>query len=214
MAETETSVDGVSPFVSQRDEGDKSGRTDTIENPVLGSRITFLERSADTGGEYVLVEIVEAPQALGPPLHIHPNQSETFEVAEGKLNLEVDGEEWTLGAGESTTVPPGQPHRYWNGSDEQIRATMELRPAGNFEIFLETTAGLAAAGKVNAAGVANPLQTAVILQEYWDVLRLVSPPQWIQKPLFAVLAPVGRLLGYRPDYRYAALTGTEPETPE
>jgi len=91
---------------------------------------------------------------------------------------------------------------------------MELRPAGNFEIFLETTAGLAAAGKVNAAGVANPLQTAVILQEYWDVLRLVSPPQWIQKPLFAVLAPVGRLLGYRPDYRYAALTGTEPETPE
>lgn len=91
---------------------------------------------------------------------------------------------------------------------------MELRPAGNFEMFLETTAGLAAVGKVNAAGVPNLLQTAVILQEYWNVFRLVGPPQWIQKPLFAVLAPVGRMLGYRPYYRYTALTGTKPETPE
>lgn len=176
--------------------------------------MTFLERSADTGGEYVLIEIVEAPHALGPPLHVHPTQSETFEVAEGRLNLEVDGKEWTLESGESATVPPGRPHRYWNESDEEVRATMKLRPPGNFEMFLETTAGLAAVGKVNAAGVPNLLQTAVILQEYWDVFRLVGPPQWIQKPLFAVLAPMGRMLGYRPYYRYAALTGTEPETPE
>lgn len=193
---------------------DNSGEPDTIENPVLGSRMTFLERSADTGGEYVRIEIVEAPHALGPPLHIHPSQSETFEVAEGRLNLEVDGRESTLEAGESATVPPGRPHRYWNGSDEQVRATMELRPGGNFELFLETTAGLAAVGKVNAAGVPNLLQTAVILQEYWDVFRLVGPPQWLQKPLFAVLAPLGRMLGYRPYYRYAALTGTEPEPSE
>lgn len=176
--------------------------------------MTFLERSADTGGEYVLIEIVEAPHAQGPPLHIHPKQSETFEIAEGRLNLEVDGEEWVLEEGESATVPPGQPHRYWNASDERVRGTMELRPPGDFEMFIETTAGLAKAGKVNAAGVPNLLQTAVILQAYWDVFRLVGPPQWVQKPLFAVLAPVGRMLGYRPYYRYAVLTGSEPEPNE
>lgn len=118
-----------------------------------------------------------SPVRTGAAATHPPNQSETFEVAEERLNLEVDGEEWTLGAGESATVPPGQPHRYWNGSDEQVRATMELRPAGNFEMFLETTAGLAAVGKVNAAGVPNLLQTAVILQEYWNVFRLVGPLQ-------------------------------------
>lgn len=187
---------------------------DTIENPVLGSRMTFIERSAETGGEYVLIEIVEAPHAQGPPLHIHPQQAETFEVAEGRLNLEVDGEELVLEEGESATVPSGTPHRYWNGSDEQVRATMELRPAGNFEMFLETAAGLAQAGKVNAAGVPNLLQTAVMLQEHWDVFRLVGPPQWLQKSLFAVLAPVGRLLGYRPYYRYATVTGSEPKMDE
>lgn len=192
----------------------KSGRTDTIENQVLGSRMTFLERSADTDGEYVLIEIVEAPHALGPPLHIHPKQSETFEIVEGRLNLEVDGEEWILEAGESATVRPGRPHRYWNGSDEQVRGTMELRPPGDFEMFLETVAGLAKAGRVNAAGVPNLLQTAVILQEYWDVFRSDGPPQRLQKPLFAVLAPVGRMLGYRPYYRCAAITGIEPVTNE
>lgn len=53
--------------------------------------MTFLKRNADTGGEYPLVEIVEAPHAQGPPLHIHPKESETFEVPEGRLNLEDDG---------------------------------------------------------------------------------------------------------------------------
>ncbi|WP_436924572.1 cupin domain-containing protein [Halosimplex amylolyticum] len=176
--------------------------------------MTFLERSADTGGEYVLIEIVESQHAQGPPLHIHPKQSETFEIDDGRRNLEVDSEEWIFEEGELATVPPGRPHRYWNGSDEQVRATIELRPAGNFEMVLETTAGLAAVGKVNAAGVPNLLQTAVILQQYWDVFRLVGPPQWRQKPLFAVLAPVGRMLGYRPYYRDAALTGSEPEINE
>lgn len=176
--------------------------------------MTFLERSADTGGEYVLVEIVEAPHAQGPPLHIHPNQSETFVISEGSLNLEVDGEERILQEGESATVEPGQPHQYWNGSDEQVRGTMELRPSGDFEMLLETVAGLAKVGKVNEAGVPNLLQTAVILQEHWDVFRLVGPPEWIQKPLFAVLAPVGSLLGYRPYYRYAELTGSDPAIAE
>lgn len=221
MAKAETSMgkagtsmgEGI-PFARQRNENDQSEVTDTVANPVLGSQMTFLERSADTGGEYVLVEIVEAPQALGPPLHVHPTQSETFEVAEGRLNLAVDGEEWTLEPGESATVPPGRPHRYWNGSDQPVRGTMELRPAGNFETFLETTAALAAAGKVNAAGVPNLLQAAVLLQEHWEVFRLVSPPQRIQKPLFAILAPVGRALGYRPSYRYGEVIEDQSEASE
>jgi hypothetical protein len=37
----------------------------------------------------------------------------------------------------------------------------------------------------------------VITEEYADVFRLASPPWPIQRLLLAVLAPLGRLLGYR-----------------
>ena len=38
---------------------------------------------------------------------------------------------------------------------------------------------------------------AVIASEYADEFRLASPPWPVQRALFAALAPVGRLLGYR-----------------
>jgi hypothetical protein len=48
------------------------------------------------------------------------------------------------------------------------------------------------------------LQGAVVLQEYEDEYRLARPPLYVQKALLAVLAPVGRALGYRGWYpRYS-----------
>lgn len=50
----------------------------------------------------------------------------------------------------------------------------------------------------------NLFQTALFSLEYEDVLYFTSPPRWIQKILFTVIAPFARLLGYRgsyPEYR-------------
>ena len=71
--------------------------------------------------------------------------------------------------------------------------------------MLETFWGLGSEGKTNRKGVPNLLQLAVIMTEYDDVMRLAKPPWIVQKLLFGVLAPVGRLFGYREWYpEYAA----------
>jgi hypothetical protein len=44
------------------------------------------------------------------------------------------------------------------------------------------------------------LQAAVIARSYAGEFRLASPPWPVQQLLFAILAPIGRLLGHRPTY--------------
>jgi hypothetical protein len=71
-------------------------------------------------------------------------------------------------------------------------------------MFFETFFGLATDGKTNRKGLPNPVQLAVLMREYEDELHLASPPLIAQKAVFAPLAVVGRLFGYRGWYpRYS-----------
>ena len=76
----------------------------------------------------------------------------------------------------------------------------------NSEIAFETIYGLARDGKTNKDGVPNVLQFAVMLSGVnRGELYLAHPPIPVQKTLFAALAPVGRLLGYKDHYpKYSA----------
>ncbi|WP_458209185.1 cupin domain-containing protein [Haladaptatus sp. NG-SE-30] len=173
---------------------------DVIENPITGERVVFLRRGEETDGELVELEIVAEPFAAGPPEHVHERQRESFEVVAGSVTGTLDGEPFTVSAGESFVIPAGTPHRWWNDGDQELRARVEVRPALEFAEFLETVYGLAADGKTNAKGIPNPLQMAVIADHYWETNHLASPSALIQKPTFKLLAPFGRLLGYRPHY--------------
>jgi hypothetical protein len=62
-------------------------------------------------------------------------------------------------------------------------------------------------GKTDEKGFPNLLQGAVMLKEYEDEYRLARPPLPVQKMLLAVLAPVGRLLGYRARYPHYSSPG-------
>ena len=64
---------------------------DTLYNPVTKERMTFLKTAADTNGEYVLIELSAAPGAVVAAAHVHPNQTETFEVIRGTLDAKVGG---------------------------------------------------------------------------------------------------------------------------
>jgi hypothetical protein len=46
----------------------------------------------------------------------------------------------------------------------------------------------------------NLLQSALFAREFEDVLYFTKPPRAVQKVLFAILAPIARLLGYRGSY--------------
>ena len=53
---------------------------DVIENPVTGERLRFLATSADTGGEAAIVEMRLRPHGFVAAAHVHPFQSERFEI--------------------------------------------------------------------------------------------------------------------------------------
>jgi quercetin dioxygenase-like cupin family protein len=180
---------------------------DTLYNPVTGESMTFVTTSRQTGGEYVLIELRADPDAFVAAAHVHPAQSETFEVLAGALGLKVAGEKRTANAGEVVAVEPGEAHKWWNAGESELVFRCEIRPALQFEQLIETMFALAADGKTNRKGLPNPLQLAVIAKAHLDTVVLPFPPVWVQKLALAAGAPVGRLLGYGATYTSApALT--------
>jgi mannose-6-phosphate isomerase-like protein (cupin superfamily) len=169
---------------------------DSVVNPVTGERLTFLKTSRQTDGEYCLIEATVRPNGFVAAKHIHPYQSERFEVVSGTLTMTVGRKKVELGPGESYTVEPGKAHKFENKGDAEVRFTCEVRPALSFEELIETMYGLAADGKTNKKGMPNPLRLAVIARHHFDHVRLPVVPQALQKLALSMGAPLGRLVGY------------------
>lgn len=150
-------------------------------------------------GELVLIEATVAPDGFVAAEHLHPYQSERFEVLEGEVEFKFGGEIVVAKPGDVVMVEPGASHQFRNLGEEEVRFRTEVRPALSFETFLETMFGLAAEGKTNEKGMPHPFHLAVIMDEHLDLVRLPSPV-WIQRMGLALGAPLGRLLGYEPTY--------------
>jgi hypothetical protein len=116
----------------------------------------------------------------------------------------VGGRERSVAGGEAIAVPPGTPHTLWNEGEEEAHALVEYRPALRMETLFQTLFGLGRDGKTDQEGSPTLLQGAVMLKEFEDEYRLARPPLPVQKVVLAVLAPIGRLLGYKARYaRYS-----------
>ena len=173
---------------------------DMLINSVTKERMTFLKTAADTNGEYVLIELSAAPGGVVAAAHVHPSQTETFEVIRGTLGAKVGGKELEAKAGDVLVVEPRVAHKWWNAGDDELVFRCEVRPALQFEALIETMFGLAADGKTNHKGMPNPLRLAVIAQSHFDDVRLPFPPGWMQRFGLGLGAPLGRLLGYKATY--------------
>jgi quercetin dioxygenase-like cupin family protein len=176
---------------------------DTLTNPVTGEQLHFLKTAADTNGEYTLVEVTVEPNGFVAAAHVHPYQTEVFEIRSGAIWFKVDGKEILAGAGDTVVVEPGTAHKFWNAGDGRAVFRTEVRPALQFEQLIETMFTLAADGKTNKKGMPSPLRLAVIANAHFDDVRLPFPPAWMQKLGLALGAPVGRLLGFGATYEPA-----------
>jgi quercetin dioxygenase-like cupin family protein len=176
---------------------------DTLYNPVTRESMTFLTTARETGGESVLIELRAAPDAFVAAAHVHPAQTETFEVLQGSLGLRVGRETLEAAAGDSVVVLPGEAHKWWNAGEDELVFRCEIRPALQFEQLIETMFSLAADGKTNKNGMPNPFRLAVVAQAHLDTVVLPFPPVWLQKLALAAGAPLGRLLGFRETYEPA-----------
>jgi quercetin dioxygenase-like cupin family protein len=173
---------------------------DTIENPVTGELVHFLRTAAETGGELVEIEVTVQPEGAVAAAHVHPYQSERFEVLEGTLEFRRGRDRVTAGPGEVVTVEPGTPHSFSNAGDTVARFRCEVRPALQFERFLETMFGLAADGKTSRKGMPSPLRLAVIANAHFADVRLPYVPAFLQKAALVTGAAAGRLAGFGPTY--------------
>jgi quercetin dioxygenase-like cupin family protein len=184
---------------------------DVYENPITREYAVVLRGTEDRGDGPMIVHLLARPGAavIGP--HVHPHVRERFTVVRGRLEAEVAGTLHRLGPGQSAVIEAGAVHDWWNPSpSEEAHVLVELEDAagadtafGNlvrFELMIATLFGLARDGKVDAKGRPSPLQAAVMMQEFADVIVFTQPPRAVQQVIVGVLAPVAKLLGYKASY--------------
>ncbi len=168
-------------------------RERTIENPVIGDRVTFVNTTAETQGAYLLEQIELAPHG-GNALHYHLTFTERFEVLDGRLHIELDGQQLILGPGESAFVPLKAQHRFYSTSETPVTFRVELRPARQFEDALRIAYGLARDGRTTAQSVPKNIWELAVLFQMAETY-LPGLPLRVQQRLFGTLATIARWLG-------------------
>jgi mannose-6-phosphate isomerase-like protein (cupin superfamily) len=123
----------------------RSGEGERIEHRELGIAMRVLVPAAGSGGGFVLVEETTAPGG-GPPLHVHPRQTELFLVLEGEYEFAVGERRFRAGPGDVALVPPGTPHTFRNPGPTAARFVFMLTPALGGEAFFRGLAELAGRG--------------------------------------------------------------------
>jgi hypothetical protein len=151
------------------------------------------QNAASTGGELLELEAHFEPAAAPPASHYHPEQDEHFEVLEGALTVEIDGEERTYGAGETFDVPRGITHRMAASVSAPARVIWQVRPALDTEDFFAGLDALVRAGRVDEQGMPEKAAAAALLHRHPHVFRLAGIPEPAQRAMFAAAAAAERL---------------------
>jgi mannose-6-phosphate isomerase-like protein (cupin superfamily) len=156
-----------------------------IDDPAMARFDVRLEAGGSGGGDALV--------------HVHPGAHEHFTVRSGRLKVMIGGKPVHLGPGEQAIVPRGTPHCFANDHDGTTEITVVFTPAEQHLRFFANFASLAAHRTewFDRRGKPDFLLIALALHAYRGHLYLAGPPVWLQKLLFAALAPLARLRGYR-----------------
>jgi mannose-6-phosphate isomerase-like protein (cupin superfamily) len=163
------------------------------------SVIEFVETTADSDGERVVIEIFYEGTGIMPPTHFHPNQDEFFEILEGEVIGVVDGEQVRLGPGDTLSIPAGTAHQMW--CEQPTKQRWTTTPALKTERFFETMWGLQQDGKTGDGPMPSLPQTALTLRGFSEEFRLSSPPGPLQDLLTMPLAALAKLAGMDAEYK-------------
>ena len=177
-----------------------SRRGQVFENPVTGERAIVITDPLDHPEGVLVAELHVAPGGRVAGAHRHPGLVERFQVVRGQVTYLIDDREAPLGPGGSAEVPAGVVHDWWQTGDAEAVVVAEVDPGARFTEMVGTFFGLARDGKVDRKGVPHPLQLALSARDYADTMVMVKPPPWVQRIVFAVLAPIARARGLKPTY--------------
>jgi mannose-6-phosphate isomerase-like protein (cupin superfamily) len=168
---------------------------ETIEAPNMGMRVTCRENGASSGGELLSFDLWMRGGATPPPMHVHPHQEERITVSRGSVRSRSGGADRVLSPGETIISPPGEAHTVGPAGDEEVEMVAELRPALDYERFIERSFALDRAGYVNAKGRGNPLRmaTAGPREAEFFVPRV---PLGVQRIVLAAMERFAHRVGY------------------
>jgi mannose-6-phosphate isomerase-like protein (cupin superfamily) len=175
----------------------------TLENPVTGERFTFTDTAATTDGELLAFELGLRPGGSVPISHVHPIQSERFEVIEGRMRFRLGRRTVVAGPGEVVEVAPGVRHAFENTGEEEALVRVEVRPALAMEEMFADVIAMAQAGRMSRRGMPrNLLDLALLARTYDHVAHAPFLSVAMQRLLLAPLVLAAR---FRPASTSAAV---------
>jgi quercetin dioxygenase-like cupin family protein len=140
----------------------------TLYNPVTGERFTFTHTAGSTGGQLLAFELALRPGGAAPMTHVHPIQTERFEVLDGLMRFRVGRLKVQAGSGDIVAVPPGVAHSFANAGDNEARVRVEVRPALAMEQMLAEAVAMARAGRMNRRGMPRSMLDLAVLAGKYD----------------------------------------------
>jgi quercetin dioxygenase-like cupin family protein len=160
----------------------------TLENPVTGERFTFTETAATTNGELLAFDFALRPGGAVPIPHVHPIQTERFEVVTGRMRFRVGLRTVIAEPGDVIEVAPGVAHSFANAGDDEARLRVDVRPALAMEEMFAEVVAMAKAGRMTRRGLPrNPLALAVLARKYDQEAHAPLMSVGVQRALLAPL---------------------------
>jgi quercetin dioxygenase-like cupin family protein len=167
----------------------------TLANPITGERFTFTDTAATTDGELLAFDLALRPGGAVPIAHVHPIQTERFEVIEGQMRFRIGYRTRLAGPGDVVEVAPGVIHAFANAGEEEARLHVEVRPALAMEQMLAEVVALAEAGRMTRRGLPrNLLDLAVLARKYDQEAHAPYLSVGVQRMLLAPLVFSARRL--------------------
>jgi len=173
---------------------------DQIENRRTGQKMIFLQTGKETNGDLLEIECYSPPTETREPEHIHPIQKNIFKIISGEVSFNINGNVQKYLAGEEISIMPGVPHHFWNSGTSVAHYLQEFRPALTIDQLFQTFFALARDGKLSKSGTPNIFRTALIMLEHEKELRVIKPSWGVQKLIYTLFAPIGRILGFKKYY--------------
>ena len=140
----------------------------TVENPVTGERFTFTHTAASTDGELLAFDFALRPGGSVPIPHVHPVQTERFEVTAGTMRFRVGLRTVIAEPGDVVEVEPGVMHSFANDGEDEARLRVEVRPALAMEEMFADVVEMAEAGRMTRRGLPRNLLDLAVLARTYD----------------------------------------------
>jgi mannose-6-phosphate isomerase-like protein (cupin superfamily) len=173
--------------------GDFRGRV--VQIP--GERMEFLETGVETDGRRLSFDTIREPfedpqyELHAADGHVHPDQEEYFEIIEGSARFLIGDRQVVLTPGQSAVVPPNTIHHWMALDGRPVRVKAEYRPALNTAEWFASFHGHLERDDMTL------IQAVVIQSEFYEGAPWPSQARPLWKALVRVLAPIGRLMGYK-----------------